>query len=276
MRRNRVKYIIFATAMALSLSACGNVTADNDGSSVSATTNASAQTTSANDEKKENTTTANSGLAVVDTNKVTDILIQEYKADLTKDGKEESIKLCLSGQANDSLDKVEELVQENARTVKVQVYDGDTKLYEQEFTYAHAGNGQLSLVKKDDGYYLLYSSLWEGQGEGSYTYEVFDLKGTQKNVIDSYGVEFAIDESAVARAKAKGENIAWRNEVVPDFQSHIEKWFDESSDGCILLVSCDIGNVSSGGSKSVYVSNTATQYKPQDYYDGVWSRKDDL
>jgi hypothetical protein len=271
MRRNRVKYIILATAAALALSSCGKVTADND-APVTATTDASAQTTSANDEKKENTTTANSGLAVVDTNKLTDILIQEYKADLTKDGKEESIKLYLSGQANDSLDKVEELVQENVRTVKVQVYDGDTKLYEQEFTYAHAGNGQISLVKKDGEYYLLYSSLWEGQGEGSYTYEVFDLKGAQKNVIDSYGVEFAIDESAVERAKARGENIAWRDEVVPDFKSHIEKWYAESPDGCILLVSCDIGNVSSGGSKSVYVSHTATQYKPQDYYDSVWDR----
>jgi hypothetical protein len=275
MRRNRVKYIILVTAAALSLSACGKATADND-APVTATTNDSAQTTSANDEKKENTTTANSGVAVVDTNKLTDILIQEYKADLTKDGKEESIKLCLSGQANDSLDKVEELVQENARIVKVQVYDGDTKLYEQQISYAHAGNGQLSLVKKDGEYYLLYSSLWEGQGEGSYTYEVFDLKGAQKNVIDSYGVEFAIDNSAVERAKAGGKNIALRGEAVPDFQSHIEKWFNESDNACILLVCCDMGNVSSGVSKSVYVSHTATQYKPQDYYDGVWDRKDDI
>jgi hypothetical protein len=271
MRRNRVKYIILATAAALALSSCGKGTADND-APVPATTDVSAQTTSANDEKKENTTTVNSGVAVVDTNKFTDILIQEYKADLTKDGKEESIKLYLSGQANDSLDKVEELVQENVRIVKVQVYDGDTKLYEQQISYAHAGNGQISLVKKEGEYYLLYSSLWEGQGAGGYTYEAFDLKNKEKNIIDSYSVEFATDESAVERAKAGGKTIAWRDEVVPDFKSHIERWYTESPDDCILLVCCDIGNGYIEGSKTVYVSCKDTQYKPQDYYDGVWDR----
>jgi hypothetical protein len=275
MRRNRAKYIILIATAALALTSCGEAAADKDGLSKTEAANASGQTVSANIEKNNDSSTANSGLAVVDTKKVTDIFIQEYKADLTGDGKDESIKLYLSGQENDSLDKLEELVKNNARLLKVQVYNADNKLYEQELSFAHAGNGQLSLVKKDGAYYILSSSLYEGQGEGSYSYEVFDFKDGAKNVVDSYAVSFAIDESAVTRAKARGGELAFREDIVPDFKSHIEKWFDEGSDDCVLLVSCDIAN-DNNGLNPVMVSRGTTQYKPQDYYDGVWDRKDDI
>jgi hypothetical protein len=215
-------------------------------------------------------------LPATDTSGFEDIFIQEYPADLTKDGKEESIKIYLCGMENDSPDRLEKLVENNARTVKIRVHDGDSELYEQEFAVTHIGNGQLSLVTKDGEYYLLWSSLWEGQGEGAYSYEVFDFKGGEKNIVDSYEVSFATDESAVARANERGEKAVLREDVVPDFKSHIEKWFGGKSDGSLLLVSCDISNSYYGEFQSVYVSHGAARYKPEDYYDTVWARKDEL
>jgi hypothetical protein len=215
-------------------------------------------------------------LPATDTSMFEDIFIQEYSTDLTKDGREESIKIYLCGMENDSPDRLEKLVENDARTVKIRVYDGNSELYEQEFAVTHIGNGQLSLVTKDGGYYLLWSSLWEGQGEGAYSYEVFDFKGGEKNIVDSYEVSFAIDESAVARANERGEKAVLREDVVPDFKSHIEKWFGGKSDGSLLLVSCDISSSYYGEFQSVYVSYGATQYKPEDYYDTVWVRKDEF
>jgi hypothetical protein len=172
---------------------------------------------------------------------------------------------------NDSSDKIEKLVENNNRLVEIRVYDGDNELYEQEFAFTHVANGQLSLVEKDGEYYLLQSSLWQGQGEGSYSYEVFDFACGEKNIVDSYDVLFAVDESAIARAEARGEKAVLREDVVPDFKSHIEKWFD----GAILLVSCDIYNSLDENCQSVYISSGDRKYTPEDYYDTVWVRKDE-
>lgn len=141
-------------------------------------------------------------------------------------------------------------------------FDSDDCIWWQEFATTRPCNGFVVLVEDSGKNYLMTGMLNEQQGTGDYKYEVLDLGDLLKN-IDLYSVGFATENPEDRDIPMPQKN---RSQVVPDFRTHIEKWFD----GATLIVAFDVLD-----EKGLYITTDAQIYMPNDYFDGIWNRKDD-
>lgn len=212
--------------------------------------------------------------AAVDIEAFVELPLQEYSVDLTGDGVPDSIKMDLLGEEKDDVSRAEELVSTQARRISVEITDGSDEenvLYGRIFSADRLGNGQLLLVCRAGAGYLMECSILEQMGEAVYEYTVFSFEGNEQKLADSDKVQFATSREMVERLKELGEDVVLRQDVLPGFRSKIEKWFEEGT----LLVGCDVMNGYYSG-QEVYISDSDAAYRPEDYFDGVWERADDL
>ncbi len=205
-------------------------------------------------------------------------MVNVIEADLTHDGVDDYIVTSIRGMYGTEKkytngQDVEEFFNNSLELCYVRVYSGGGKstvnefysddcIWWQEFATARPGNRFVVLVKDGGKNYLMTGMLNEQQGTGDYKYEVLDLGDLPEN-IDLYSVGFATENP-------EGRGIPMpqkkRSQVVPDFRTHIEKWFD----GANLIVAFDLSV-----GKGTYITDDTMTYKPEDYFDSIWARKDD-
>lgn len=194
-------------------------------------------------------------------------MIRIYSADLDHDGELEEIDISFNGCDQDTNENIEERIAYGGLTGQVEVLETESLdvIYKMGFAGARTGNGQLLLVRKDGKSYLLKSDINEQMGDGNYSYEVFYFENGAKKIVDEYSVSFAESEDAMERNKEHGRLYLRREDVVPKFKEHIEKWFDDA----FILVCADINN---NKYQEVYISSAKKQYRPDEYYQYVWKR----
>jgi len=145
--------------------------------------------------------------------------------------------------------------------ILVSVYDGkdssgtyreENLLWSQEFSEAHVGNGQLSIVQWDGQDYLLQSNLWGGQGMAGWNYEVFSFNASgEKQVLDNKSLQFEMGEGSSA-------------EGYGEFQHSLEQYIPNGT----LIVACDIDM------ERQLVSTQDCLHIPQNYYTHAFSKYD--
>lgn len=189
------------------------------------------------------------------------------QADLTYDGIDDLIETYMYFPPDTDMNEdLNELIQQNIwlDEVKVRVYDGSMvssedmgdPIWEAGYSAVHAGNGQVSIVHRDGLYYLLESSLWQGQGAVAYSYEVISL--------DSEGQKYISDRDSIDFFRA-GENEAERTEqiqLVSDFKEELVPWYENGQ----LIAATDVDM------ERQLISTAKEQFPPEKYYDIVWNR----
>lgn len=189
------------------------------------------------------------------------------QADLTHDGIDDLIETYMYFPPDTDMNEdLNELIQQNIwlDEVKVRVYDGSMvssedmgdPIWEAGYSTVHAGNGQVSIVHRDGLYYLLESSLWQGQGAVAYSYEVISL--------DSEGQKYISDRDSIDFFRA-GENEAERTEqiqLVSDFKEELVPWYENGQ----LIAATDVDM------ERQLISTAKEQFPPEKYYDIVWNR----
>lgn len=186
------------------------------------------------------------------------------KADLTHDGIDDYIETCLyfSPEADMTTD-MDALIQKQiwATWATVQVYDGSTATAENfgqpiwsgDYSAAHAGNGQLSIVNKDGHSYLLITSLWQGQGFTDYFFEVIALDSQgHKYIIDRQTMDFSENDSTLDEQK----------QLVSSFREQLVPWLNDSQ----LIIATDVSL------DTQFITTDRKQFTPQEYYDIAWQQ----
>ena len=126
------------------------------------------------------------------------------------------------------------------------LFSEDYPLWKHEYGIAHTGNCQIFATTVNHRSYIVYSSLYSGQGTSSYNYEVFFLDYTQGPVVysvDSMSMDFDMEDESVDTSA---------------FFDGLYKWINESS---ILLVATDVDL-----DPSVYYSTRSGVLNPDVYY----------
>lgn len=199
--------------------------------------------------------------------------------DLTGDGIDERIVL--------GIDVLPESVQENdfekllhsAYLAKVSVYKGlGGGSYEEDAIWnfddistSRPGNYQLSLIEKDGKDYLLISSIQEQQGYAGYYYKVISLAESGEEILqDEYEVSFKFAETSEAAEWQQEEELPIRSDVVPDFQEHLSKWYDEKG---TLIIATDL-NMWGEDVEGVLYSKPDFWVWYMKYYEKVFERQD--
>ncbi len=125
----------------------------------------------------------------------------------------------------------------------------DTTLFEsmipswmKEYALAHTGNCQVFLSTVDGKDYVVYTSLYDGQGDSDYEYEVFFLKD---------GYLFQADHA----------EIEFKTEKKPDLKTFFDGLYKWINDDSVLLMATDI-DLDLG----VYFSRGETIANPDVYY----------
>lgn len=185
--------------------------------------------------------------------------INVEKRDITHDGVADYIVTSMTYlpevvDVNATLEeKIAQQVMYDIVTVKVyegsntsDTYSEERLLWSQEYSRVHVGNGQVSVVQRDEKDYLLTSSLWAGQGTAAWEFEVFSLNETgDKEVIEKQSVEFQLEEDEYADAESYAK-----------FKDLLEEYIKDG----ILIVACDIDL------EQQLIRTSESQYIPQNYY----------
>ena len=187
-------------------------------------------------------------------------------ADVTHDGTEDYIRTVIWTPSGSEVKTTQEMLN-NAGIGYVEVFDGRhdydpentsaTPIWEQEFASARPGNVQVSLVHRDGKDYLLLSDIEALQGTFYFWYEVLSL--------DNLGREYIVEEEGLHFDNHSQENQSLTTEQkqqLEAFKEHISAWFEDAA----LVVTMDISN------KEQIVSTPQMTYRPEDYYDIIWSK----
>ncbi|MBQ8821723.1 MAG: hypothetical protein IJZ82_03705 [Lachnospiraceae bacterium] len=204
--------------------------------------------------------------------------ISVFYADLTGDDISERVVLSVDVFPEDA--NTSELITllRSAYLAKVSVYKGlGGDFYEEEALWSlgdistsRPGNYQVSLLEVEEKHYLLISALHEQQGEANYWYQVLSLtENGEEQIADEYSVSFKFAESE-DEASWLSSDLPIRSEVVPDFQEHLSKWYDENG---ILLIAADV-NLWDGDMEWVEYSTSESPVWYMKYYGSVFSRQD--
>ena len=194
-------------------------------------------------------------------------------ADVTHDGIADHIVVFGSTLEGEEMEEDAEVF--FSKTINfgyVRVYDGNdpnysddnpwaaAPIWERDMSYAHAGNGQVSVAEKDGQDYLIVSSMWEGQGAYTYSLKVFAL--------DSEGRESILEEHLLDFSVTEASNYEMTKEQRQDIAAYSEK-LRPLYEGAYLVAALDIGD-----EKGVYISDEAANriYHAEDYYENVWAR----
>lgn len=160
-----------------------------------------------------------------------------FYADVTHDGiddliktvvfnldKNASIDTAINGMSAGSFVKVYKGIYEGE-------YEESACFVSRDFHMSHLGNGSAFLVDYEGQDYLMIASLYEGQGQADYNYTLFYIDDSEGIITqDRYGVTFATDN--VTYQNADGREV-----VEPLFDSHIEKYIDNSE--ILLALDCE-------------------------------------
>lgn len=187
-------------------------------------------------------------------------------ADVTQDGTEDYIRTVIWTPSGSEAKTPQEMLN-NAGVGYVEVFDGRkdydpentvaTPIWEQEFASARPGNVQVSLVHRDGKDYLLLGDIEALQGTFSFTYEVLSL--------DNRGREYIVEQEGLYFDNHSQENQSLTTEQkqqLEAFRTHISAWFEEA----VLVVVADVDD------RAQVVSTPQTTYRPEDYYDIIWSK----
>ena len=186
-------------------------------------------------------------------------------ADVTHDGTEDYIRTVIWTPSGSEAKTTQEML-DNAGIGYVEVFDGRkdydpentvaTPIWEQEFASARPGNVQVSLVHRDGKDYLLLSDMEALQGTFSFRYEVLSL--------DNLGREYIVEQESLHFDNHTQENQSLTTEQkqqLEAFKEHVSAWFEDAA----LVVAADISN------REQIVSTPQMTYRPEDYYDIIWS-----
>ena len=143
--------------------------------------------------------------------------------------------------------------------IRVDVYEGienseepdrNKAIWSHEYSGAHTGNGQLSIVHTNDKDWLLSSSFYIGQGFATLEYIVFSLnqKG-EMDILDEQLAEFEMTQKDLS-------------DEYKELQTSLSKYTEEG----ILIIACDIDL------EKQFVRTNATPYVPRNYYDIVFTK----
>lgn len=177
---------------------------------------------------------------------------------------------------------------------KVKLYDGVSEelIWEsRNISSDRIGNHQVSLITKDGSNYLMAGETQEQMGDGYYYYRVLSFEGWEPNanegeegssqlnsgsensdgwlvdelqIVDTYYVSFVLDYAGYRLFP----NMQLREEAVPDYKEHIEKWFENSE----LIVATD---VMMDRPNDILYSTTENKVGAETYYNLVWERLSD-
>lgn len=198
------------------------------------------------------------------------VQLNMMKADLTHDGVEDYIETFIYlPAATDMSGDVNELAQQQIQydNAFVRVYDGveanSEKMAEPIWTgtysVVHAGNGQVNLVNENGLYYLLESSVWEGQGSIAYSFKVFSLDSEGRKYIVEHG-EIGSDTIGITSDEEYKTIMAERKLLVADFKEQLTPWLE----GGIIIVATDVTD------DIAMIATEKVQFTPQEFYDIVW------
>lgn len=217
------------------------------------------------EEKQDEPTVEKDNTGEAEATKWTTEEINIEKRDVTHDGVEDYIVTSLTYdpayvETNTSLgERITRHIMYDV--VRVNVYEGkrgsdtyteENLLWSREFSRAHVGNGQLSIVQWEGQDYLLLSNLWGGQGTAGWSYEVFSFQESgEKQVLEEKTLQFEMEKSSSA-------------EGYGEFQHSLEQYI---TDG-ILMIACDIDM------GQQFVRTQENRYSPQDYYSQAFSKYD--
>lgn len=193
----------------------------------------------------------------IETPTVVESVHYEMTADLNHDGNEDLLKVVTGIQEDSAL----------LFGTHIQVYLGNADgTFEKEAAYkskniydVHSENGTFVLSERDGKDYLVYSLMYEIQGNAMYEYEVICLSGKEIVVVQSDQIDFVTDPFMARYWMGNS-----RAEKVPQFKEGLEPWIKNAT----ILVSYDV-------STPKYLISEETQTPASTYYDLVWARNED-
>ena len=190
-----------------------------------------------------------------------EINIEKY--DVTHDGILDYIITSLEYESAfadaDSTQRVRIAQQLQVGVIRVDVYEGnenseepdrDKAIWSQEYSGAHTGNGQLSIVHINDEDWILTSSIYVGQGYATLEYEIFSLnQNGETDTLDKQLAEFEIEQKDLS-------------DEYKAFQTSLSKYIEDG----ILIIGCDIDL------EKQFVRTNTTPYVPRNYYDKAFTK----
>ncbi len=188
--------------------------------------------------------------------------IYETTADLNHDGVEDSVRLMTYGKES----SIWQDVDVNGAYVKVFLGTASGSytiepVYTSDFVASsHAENGTYILTEKDGKDYLVYSLMYEMQGNAGYTYSVMYFEGSEMVTVQTDEVNFYCDPY-MKRFWTEGPR---REEVLPQFKAGIEPWIENGT----ILVSFDVST------PDFIASYSYDRIPASSYYDMVWARSE--
>lgn len=194
-------------------------------------------------------------------------VIFETTADLNHDGIEDLVQTVLIYDPNEEASG--EDVTHPANAVFIRIYQGSSEgvfnrnagVSTDIVSMSHNANGTYVLTEKDGLEYLIFSNMYEIQGEAYYQYKVFYLNGNgSEKVVASDRVNFKCDPWGT-----RWEEGPYREDVIPEFREGLEKWLKDTS---IILVSFDTR-------EEPYYTEGDCLVPASLYYEKVWDRNED-
>lgn len=181
----------------------------------------------------------------------------EMLADLNHDGIDDLLKVVTGTQEN-AIWKF---------GTHIQVFLGNADgTFEKEATYksenvydSHSQNGTFVLSERGGKEYLLYSVMYENQGEADYKYEVMRLNGKELVTVQSDAIGLVLDPFKPAYWEGNS-----RQDKVPQFRTGLEPWIENA----IILVSYDVNT-------PTYLISESIKIPASTYYNSVWERNEE-
>lgn len=181
----------------------------------------------------------------------------EMLADLNHDGIDDLLKVVTGTQEN-AIWKFGTHIQ-----VFLGTADGTFEkeaVYKSENVYdSHSQNGTFVLSEREGKEYLLYSVMYENQGEADYKYEVMRLNGNELVTVQSDAIGLVLDPFKPAYWEGNS-----RQDKVPQFRTGLEPWIENA----IILVSYDVN-------APTYLISESTKTPASTYYNSVWERNEE-
>lgn len=188
--------------------------------------------------------------------------INAEKYDVTHDGIPDEIITSLEyDPAFADVDTAQQEMEQQLKVgfLRVEVFRGkenpadrnkEHAIWAGEYSSAHTGNGQLSIVHKDGQDWMLTSSLNTGQGFAALEYKIFSLdQNGQEEILDKQSAEFEMIQRELPDA-------------YKEFQASLNQYTEDG----ILLIACDIDL------EDQFVRTKDTPWVPQDYYENAFKK----
>ena len=188
---------------------------------------------------------------------VVDNVHYEMTADLNHDGTDDLLKVVTGYQ--------EDTAYTYGTHVQVFLGNGDGTFQKEPVCKTrnvndkHSENGTLVLTNRDGKDYIVYSWMYEMQGNAMYEYAVMYLKGTEWDVVQNDHVEFVVDPFYIGFWKGSS-----RADCMPRIQKGLEAWIQNA----VILVSYDVN-------APTYLISEGNKTPASVYYDSVWARNED-